>query len=189
MADIAELRQGLQRMAGLVRELEEIADPNARSAAKQLVRTLMDLHGAVLERTLDKVFEAGETGQRIIDELGADPLVSGLLVLYGLHPQDLETRVTATFQRIAPNLRSHGAEPELLGIDAGEVRLRVTIGAHSCGSTARTARTLLEDALYEAAPDITSLVIEGLDGKAASGFVALEKLLAHDSSGPVGALL
>jgi len=32
--------------------------------------------------------------------------------------------------------------------------------------------------MYDAAPDLTSLVIEGLEEKPASGFVALDKLMS-----------
>jgi hypothetical protein len=42
MADIKAPRQQLQNMAELVRQLEEIADPNARSATKQLMQAHMD---------------------------------------------------------------------------------------------------------------------------------------------------
>jgi hypothetical protein len=185
MSDTKELRQSLQQVAELVHQIEEIADPHARSAAKLLVQTLMDLHGAALERMLEKVFESGETGQNIIDGLGTDPLISSLLVLYGLHPEDVETRVARAFHKVAGELRTHHAEPELLSVQEGAVRIKVTIGEHSCGSTAKTARSLLEDALYEAAPDMKSLTIEGLDGKSASGFVALDKLMPGLSSSAI----
>jgi hypothetical protein len=36
---------------------------------------------------------------------------------------------------------------------------------------------MLEDAIYEAAPDLTSLQVEGLEEPAESGFIAIEKLL------------
>jgi Fe-S cluster biogenesis protein NfuA len=188
MADDKELRQQLQRVAGLVREVEEIADPKTRSAVKELIQTLMDVHGAGFERILECIFQTGEIGQQIIDQVGADPLVGSLLVLYGLHPDDLETRVNKAFRRIAADLRSHGVEPELMSIRGTEVRLRASVGAHACGSTATTARKTLEEAIYEAAPDITSLAIEGLDGKAASGFVSLEKLLGNNVVGSTAAL-
>ena len=58
------------------------------------MQSLMDLHGAALEKALDIVAEAGEPGMSIIDRLGRDPLVSSVLILYGLHPEDLETRVS-----------------------------------------------------------------------------------------------
>ena len=36
---------------------------------------------------------AGEAGESILDSLGRDDLVASLLLLYGLHPLDFETRV------------------------------------------------------------------------------------------------
>lgn len=177
MLESKELNQRLQRLAGLVGELESIADPQVRATTKDLVQLVMDMHSAALERILEKMFAAGETGQRLIDQLGADPLVSSLLVLYGLHPEELGTRVSAAVQKADVELRSHGVHAELLGVRNGVVRVRAIMGANTCGSSAATARTVLENAIYEAAPDITSLVIEGLDGKQASGFVSLDKLM------------
>jgi hypothetical protein len=63
----------MQRIGGLVQEIESIADPAVRAATKNLVQSLMDLHGAALERTLEIVAEAGEPGMNIIDRLGRDP--------------------------------------------------------------------------------------------------------------------
>ena len=39
--------------------------------------------------------------------------------------------------------------------------------------------------MYDAAPDLTSLVIEGFEEKPASGFVALDKLMGGAGSSPV----
>ena len=75
-----------------------------------------------------------------------------------------------------PQLRKQGCEVEIVGVNDGAIRLRVETGSHTCGSTAKTAQTTLEGAVYDAAPDLTSLVIEGLEEKPASGFVALDKL-------------
>lgn len=173
-----EFDQRLKGLAGLVRDLETIADPSARATAKQLVQLVMDLHGAALERILEKMFANGEVGQQMIDQLGADPLVSSLLVLYGLHPEELDARVASALRELGPDLRSHGVNVELISADSGNVRIRASVNATSCGSTAATARTMLENAIYEAAPDVKTVVIEGLEGKNASGFVGLEKLLA-----------
>ena len=38
--------------------------------------------------------------------------------------------------------------------------------------------------MYDAAPDLTSLVIEGFEEKPASGFVALDKLMARHQPDP-----
>jgi Fe-S cluster biogenesis protein NfuA len=180
--DDIDFREDMQRIGGLVQEIESIADPAARAATKDLMQSLMDLHGAVLEKALGIVADAGEPGMNIIDRLGRDPLVSSVLILYGLHPEDLETRVRKAVDRIRPTLRKQGAEVELLGVNHGAIRLRVETGSHTCGSTAKTVHATLEGAMYDAAPDMASLVIEGLEEKPASGFVALDKLIASPSA-------
>jgi Fe-S cluster biogenesis protein NfuA len=177
VADGKDFREDIQRIAGLVEEIESIADPAVRAATKNLVQSLMDLHGAALEKTLEVVAEAGEAGMTVIDRLGRDSLVSSVLILYGLHPEDIETRVARAVDRIRPQLRKQGCELELLGVADGAIRLRVETGSHTCGSTAKTVQATLEGAMYDAAPDLTSLVIEGLEEKPASGFVALGKLM------------
>jgi Fe-S cluster biogenesis protein NfuA len=141
------------------------------------VQLLMDLHGTGLERIMEVVFQSGEGGAKIIDDLGQDPLVSSLLVLYGLHPDDLQTRVERKLKQMVSKLHKMGAEARLVDVVDGKVRLRATVNTHSCGSTTRTLQATLEEAIYEAAPDLSSLVIEGLEEPTAPGFVALEKLL------------
>jgi Fe-S cluster biogenesis protein NfuA len=177
VTDGKDFREDMQRIGGLVQEIESIADPAVRAAAKNLMQLLMDLHGAALEKTLDIVAEAGEPGMNIIGRLGRDSLVSSVLILYGLHPEDLETRVMKAVDRVRPQLRKQGCELELFGVSDGAIRLRVETGSHTCGSTAKTLQATLEGAMYDAAPDLTSLTIEGFEEKPASGFVALDKLM------------
>jgi len=167
----------MQRIGGLVQEIESIADPAVRATTKDLMQSLMDLHGAALEKALDIVAEAGEPGMGIIDRLGRDSLVSSVLILYGLHPEDLETRVVKAVEKIRPQLRKQGCEVELLGVNDGVIRVRVDTGSHTCGSTGKTVQATLEGAIYDAAPDLTSLIVEGFEEKPSAGFVALDKLM------------
>jgi Fe-S cluster biogenesis protein NfuA len=177
-----EPKNDIQRIGGLLQEIESIADPAIRAAAKNLVQLLMDLHGVALEKTLNIIFEAGEPGMAIIDKLGRDPLVSSILVLYGLHPEDIEGRVTRALDRIRPQLRKQGCEVELLGVNDGVIQLRAEMGSHTCGSTVKVLQATLEEAIYDAAPDLTSLVIDGFEEKSASGFIALDKLTAGSTT-------
>ena len=176
MADARDFQDDMQRIGGLVQQIDSIADPAVRAVTKDLVQSLMDLHGAALEKALDIVAEAGEPGMDIIGRLGRDSLVSSVLILYGLHPEDLETRVAKAVDRIRPQLRKQGCEVELLGVNEGAIRLRVQTGSRTCGSTAKTVQATLEGAVYDAAPDMSSLVIEGFEEKPSSGFVSLDKL-------------
>jgi Fe-S cluster biogenesis protein NfuA len=182
VVDNRDFRDDMQRIGGLVQEIESIADPAVRAATKELVQSLMDLHGAALEKALDIVAAAGEPGMNIIDRMGRDSLVSSVLILYGLHPEDLETRVVKAVDKIRSSLRKQGCEVELLGVNDGAIRLRVETGSHTCGSTAKTVQASLEGAMYDAAPDMASLVIEGFEEKPSSGFVGLDKLIGNPAA-------
>jgi Fe-S cluster biogenesis protein NfuA len=177
MPDDKDFQVKVQRIGELVAELENIADPESRASAKALVQLLLDLHAVGLERTLEVIAKNDDSGQGIIDDLGRDPLVSSLLVLYGLHPLDFEGRVSQAVERVRPRVRKGGGELELLGIEGDTVRLQIQVTGHACGSTGKTLKAMVEDALYEAAPDMNRLLIVGLDEPAgSSGFVPLGKL-------------
>jgi Fe-S cluster biogenesis protein NfuA len=184
MSNDKEFQTKVQRIGELVSGLEHIENPEARASAKALVQLLLDLHATGLERILEVVAKRGDTGQQAIDELGSDALVSSLLVLYGLHPLDLESRVFAAVEKVTPRVRKGGGELQLLGIENGNVRLHLDVSGHSCGSTGKTLKAMVEDAVYEAAPDVNGLLIEGLeDASGSSGFVPLGKVgAATDTS-------
>jgi Fe-S cluster biogenesis protein NfuA len=185
VSDSKDFRGDIQRIGALVQEIELIADPAVRATAKDMVQSLMDLHGAVLEKALDIVAEAGDPGMAIIDRLGKDSLVSSVLILYGLHPDDIATRVEKAVDRLRSQLRKQGCEIQLLGVNDGAIRIHVEAGSHTCGSTAKTVQAAVEEAIYDTAPDLVSLVIEGLEEKPASGFVALGDLMAMPAASAV----
>src|SRR5580704_17854525 len=94
MAQDAAFQKQIQHIGELVEHLEAGSDPSARALAKEVLESLMALHGAALERILEIASEAGERGDAIIRECAVDELVSSVLLLYGLHPEGLQTRVT-----------------------------------------------------------------------------------------------
>lgn len=173
-----EFQQRLQSIERLLGEIESSADPNLRSRVQELVQLVMDLHGAGIERMLELVRAAGESisGESIVQKLGRDELVASLLVLYGLHPVELEARVAQALDKARSRLRPLDGEVELLSIRDGAVRLRIKANGHGCGSTAQALKEIVENAVYQGAPDITSLVVEG--GEEKQGFVSLETLQA-----------
>jgi Fe-S cluster biogenesis protein NfuA len=177
MENDKEFEQKVRRIGGLVHELESITDPAARASARELMQLLLDLHAQGFDRMLDIVAQDQEHGQAIIDNFGEDPLVSSLLILYGLHPLDLESRVGRAVEKIRSKVFKNGGEIQSFSVNDGRVRVHVQVSGHACGSTASTLRAMVEDAMYEAAPDMSSLVLEGLEEKtSSSGFVPLERL-------------
>jgi Fe-S cluster biogenesis protein NfuA len=181
VVDDKDFQIRIQKIGALVHDLETIADPASRAAAKELVQLLMDLHGTGLERILEIVFQSGDSGSRTVDELGQDPLVSSLLILYGLHPEELQTRVERKLEQITSKLHKMGAEAKLISVKGGEIRVRVRIEGHGCGSTTRSVRETVEEAMYEAAPDLASLIVEGLDEPTEPVFVSVDKLMGAPS--------
>ena len=163
-----DFQQRLKSVETLLGEIEASADPNLRTRVQELVQLVMDLHGAGLERMLELIRAPGEGGEGLIQKLGRDDLVASLLVLYSLHPLNLEARVTQAVDKLG----ARGVE--LLSIEDGAVRLRIQATGHGCGSNAQALKEIVEDAIYQAAPDLTSLAIEGAEEK--SGFVPLEML-------------
>ncbi len=172
MHDSTDVSQQARRIEELIAKLELSGDPAIVATARALVECLMDLHGAALQRMLDIVSKTGAGGQEIADGFGRDDLVGSLLVLYGLHPVDLETRV----RRATAKLKS--CDVDVLSITGGIVRLRVRAANSGCGSSAGSLKTAVQDVVFGAAPDVAELTIEGLEEMGASAsFVALERLM------------
>jgi Fe-S cluster biogenesis protein NfuA/nitrite reductase/ring-hydroxylating ferredoxin subunit len=180
-----ESQQLVQRIDELVRKIETMADPDARACSVELLQSLMELHAAGLDRMMEIAAQTGEAGQVIIDGFGRDELVRGLLLLYGLHPDALETRVMQALDKVRPYLNSHGGNVEVLGIEDNVVRLRLQGSCKSCPSSAMTLKLAIEEAIYEAAPDVAAIEAEGVlepPPTPASGFVPIQGLRSKDET-------
>jgi Fe-S cluster biogenesis protein NfuA len=169
-----------QRIEALIARIEAAPDPNARADALNLAQSMMELHAAGLDRLMEIVAQAGDSGYALMDDFADDGLVAGLLLLYGLHPYDLETRVMKALDDTRPFLRSHGGDVEFLGATDGTVRLRLAGSCRNCSSSTITLKLAIERAIYEAAPDVTEIVTEGQialkESATANGLVQLEGL-------------
>jgi Fe-S cluster biogenesis protein NfuA len=174
-----DFQSRMQRLDTLIQEVERFADPDVRAHTRELVQAILDLHAAGLERLFDHLVASGDTGEAIIGELASDAGVGSLLLLYGLHPADLETRVRQALESVRPYLRSHGGNVELLGIAEGVVRLRLQGSCRSCPSSAQTMQSTVEEAIYQHAPEVTAVAVEKAEeqpAQPAATFVPLEDL-------------
>jgi Fe-S cluster biogenesis protein NfuA len=180
MAKQKEVESQIESIDKMVRALEEAKDPVLRANAKELVQALMTLHGACLERMLEVIGQSGESGKSIIDTVARDGVVKSVLLLYGLHPVDIKTRVLEALEKVRPSMRSHAGTVSFVGMDdAGMLTLRME-GKGGCGSSASALKKAVEQAIYEAAPDISGIIMEGFVEKASAstGFVPLASLSA-----------
>jgi Fe-S cluster biogenesis protein NfuA/nitrite reductase/ring-hydroxylating ferredoxin subunit len=156
-----ELRERVARMEMLLGEIEALKDPNARQKAAEIVQVLLELYGEGMARMMETVAQGGER-EKTFQAFTDDELVSHLLLLHGLHPLDVETRVVRALEEVRPYLQSHGGNVELLGVEGGVARLRMQGSCDGCPSSAMTLKLAIEEAVQKAAPDLEGIEAEGV---------------------------
>jgi Fe-S cluster biogenesis protein NfuA len=150
-----DLRVVGARIEELLARLRAAGDPAVAETAEEVVRLVVELYGAGLERTV----ELG--GPEVLERLVEDELVASLLVLHGLHPKDTETRVVEALDQVRPYLGSHAGGVELLGVDPeGVVHLRLEGSCDGCPSSTQTVKLAIERAIEAAAPEVTAVEVE-----------------------------
>ena len=178
-----EFQEKMRRLGTLVGEIDQVPGGGSKVAARELVQLLMEVHRSGLERIMELIFQAGsepgKSGGAIIDRLGQDPIVRNLLLLYSLHPDDLETRVLRALDLARARLRKFDSRVELLSFHEGAVELRLQASDRPRGSAIKDLRSIVEGAIYDLAPDLVSLTILAPEEESSSGFVPLQSLLKH----------
>ena len=159
--DVKEFQAELQRLEALLRGVERFGDAEAQAHTREVVRAVLDLHGAGLRRILTHLEAAGTAGQTVLNACARDEVVGGLLLLHDLHPLDVEARVRMALDSVRPQLHAHGGNVELLEVKGGVVRLRLVGNCHGCPSSAVTMRQTIEEAILGKAPDVTAVEVEG----------------------------
>ncbi|MET8153878.1 hypothetical protein ACIBSW_16335 [Actinoplanes sp. NPDC049668] len=145
----------------------------ARERAEELVRLVADLYGAGLTRLLDIAHEHGALTDDVLDALAGDDLVASLLLVHGLHPYPVESRI----EQALADLGARGDGVELLGVGAdGVVRLRMP-GGDGCGSAA--ARLAVEAAIEAAAPEVTAIEVEEPAAPAGGSVIPVSALFSR----------
>jgi Fe-S cluster biogenesis protein NfuA len=167
-----EFQERTEQIDRLVQRVTAFTDDDARTTSLELLQSMMDLHGAAIARMVEMLSESGEAGRSSLAKLGNDPLICGLLVLYGIHPVALEERVSRAIEKARPQLQKHGGSVELIEVADEAVRVKIQGSGHGCGSSADTLKSMVEQAILEVAPEIVAIAVEGVE-PTASGFVPL----------------
>jgi hypothetical protein len=163
---VSDEERTLERVQELIAALEGLADPAVAAPARELLQLVLELHGQGLARLLQIVAAAGDAPV-LLERLALDPQVKGLLLLHGLHPEDLETRVHKVVERLRPHLAVTGVSVQAARIEDGAVRLELRCAGNGGLARAEALRREIEDAVFDAAPDIAGIEILGLPVPAA----------------------
>ncbi|MGV9544648.1 NifU family protein [Nocardia beijingensis] len=144
----------------------------ARERAEQLVRELVGLYGAGLTRVIELLDDAA------VERLARDDLIASLLLVHGLHPHDVTTRVANALDSVRPYLGSHGGDVHLVDIADGVVRLELAGSCKSCPSSSVTLELAVEDAVRAAAPEIESIEVVAAATESA-GVISADSLFSR----------
>ena len=146
----------LQRLEDLVNEIEALEEP-ARGHVRELLDGIDALHRDALGR-LGALVGAAEL-RRL---RASDPAVAWLLDLYAVGV-DERAAADAALESIRPYIHSHGGAVEVLAVEAGVVRLRMTGACAGCTASSVTLREGIEQALRERFPGFAAVEVEDDD--------------------------
>lgn len=161
-SDSDQFQQRLQRLELLIQQSERLSDPEARAHVREIVRALLDLHTAGLERFLNCVF-LDDYDHSIIDRLISDDVISGLLLLHGLHPLGIGERLQRALDELRPELQTHGCGLEVAAVTENHLRLRLDANHEFPDSIASALRRSIEASIAALAPEIETVEIDGLE--------------------------
>ncbi len=145
------LGTGLERM-------EEIQDEKTREEVFAFLEGIDVLHRQGIGRILDLIANLG--GQQAVERISQDPVVRTLLDMYDLPEADEKTQVERVLEDVYPYFQSHGGRLDLLGVENGRVRVRLSGSCEGCPGTATTLQRVVEEALREGFPGFEELVAE-----------------------------
>jgi Fe-S cluster biogenesis protein NfuA/nitrite reductase/ring-hydroxylating ferredoxin subunit len=155
----------VQQVGDQIEELLGVLTKHGQGpAAEELVRLLVGLYGDGLTHIMAALQEEGDAA--VLDRLTGDPLVESLLLLHGLHPLDVDTRIQQALDRVRPYLGSHAGGVHYTGVTDGIARLTLEGNCNGCPSSAVTVQLAIEGAVKDAAPEVTEVVVEGMTAEA-----------------------
>ena len=158
MTRVKQVGDRIEEILGFLRS----ADDKAAVAAEELVGLLVGVYGDGLAHIIAALGDAGPAGTAVLARLTDDPLVESLLLLHDLHPLDVDARIQRALDKVRPYLGSHAGGVEYVGVTDGVAQLRLEGSCHGCPSSTVTVRLAIEDAVKDAAPEVTDVAVEGM---------------------------
>lgn len=147
-------REMARRLQELIEQIQGQPNPAARVLLQECLQSLLAFYGDGLSRILSHIQDCGPGARELLQRLGQDPAVSGLLLIHGLHPVALETRLRGALEKVRPYMQSHGGNIELLSLENEVARVRLAGTCKSCPSSAITLELAVRRAVDEACPDL-----------------------------------
>lgn len=137
---------------GVLGQLEQTPGRTAELAL-EIIATLTEVYGEALTRVTD--LAAGSPS--LLDGLTADELLRHMLLLHRIHPDPPQRRVARAVEELRPQLRSQGAEAELVAVQDGVAR--VSLSSRSCGGGGPALHDLIREQVLTVAPELSAVEV------------------------------
>jgi Fe-S cluster biogenesis protein NfuA len=155
LAGLGPLLDQLEHLLGEV----EAWDDTVRAGVFELLDGVDAIHRLAVTRLADALGTEVERLRR------SDPAVAWLFEAYGVGVDDVAA-ATAALEPVRPYVTGHGGDVEVLGVERGVVRVRLSGVCSGCTSSAETLRYGVEQALRENLPGFVAMEVAPDDGAA-----------------------
>ena len=159
LSALAALGPLLDRLEDLLADVEGLDEP-VRDRVFELLDGVDAVHRLAITRLADVV------GDDLPALRGCDPAVDWLFEAYGVGVDDVRAADLA-LEQVRPYLHEHGGEVEVLAVEQGVVRVRLSGACSGCTSASETLRHGVEEALREGLPGFVAMDVAPDDGAAA----------------------
>lgn len=157
--EIVEETTAFDQLNILLESIEQHPEEAVRNHVRALVYTLLDLHHGALQR-ITEIVSAQPTGEKILCEMNDDELVQAVLMVHDLMAQPLEARIENALEFARKQLKSYGADVELVEVKNSVARLRLLGGAATVNVSTTLLKAEIEHALHEHTPDLLNVEYE-----------------------------
>lgn len=176
-----DVRRAASSIENILDELDTV--PVAvRERSVAMLTVVTELHGVGLAQLVGVVDVRLRPPEAVLAGIGDDDLVASLLLVHGLHPDALETRVRRTLDGLV-RLSGPAASVALVAVDGTGAHLRID-GVNP--GDAYRLRLNVERTIAERVPDLPALHIDGGDEPTppTSVFIPLDSVTVRRPSSP-----
>lgn len=154
----AEFAQMLEWVGAGLERMEQLPDDRTREEVFALLDGIDAVHRYALGRLMERLIDLGGAG--LVARVAQDPMVQTLLEMYDLTAMDEREQVERALEKVHPYIESHGGHLEILGVNEGSVRVRLSGSCGGCPGSSGTLARVVETALREGFPGFRDLVAE-----------------------------
>lgn len=156
--DADDVHRAAATIEDILDELEGTPPP-VRDRSTEMLAVVTDLHGAGLAQLVGARDDHLRPPGPVLDALGRDDLVASLLLVHGLHPEPLPSRLARTLDEVR-RFAGPSATVELVEADSDAAHLRIE--GDNPGDAYRL-RLTVERAIADEVPDLSALRVDGGD--------------------------